>query len=353
MRTCSSDQIPEVISVEMKEMTDTFLGSDDLQSALGNLGMEQVIEWLQWVNGLLSASNPFPIIEISPRGGGPDLVFFFGDIHGDLITLDLIVKEFREMVDYIKEQTETGSIRLVFLGDYIDRAPKDVENGGMLTIIRVLALKAKYPENVFLLRGNHEAFELLPFSPYELPTEIMDIFPDGGSERVHSHLTQIFSDLPLFVRTANGIIALHGGFPKGGDRELSSISKRDRGAILDTLWGDPVESSSYRGEVSRKANFTRKELEEFLTFVNCKVLLRGHDYNTKGYSLYDRKVLTLFTSRRYLDKGAKGIFSVHTILQEKVNDTSDLGIRNVQEGDWPEAAAPDWIPGSPLKKGRD
>ena len=39
----------------------------------------------------------------------------------------------------------------MFLGDYVDRGKQNLEN-----IVMLLAYKVKYPENFFLLRGNHE-----------------------------------------------------------------------------------------------------------------------------------------------------------------------------------------------------
>ena len=217
---------------------------------------------------------------------------------------------------------------LIFLGDYVDRPPEGLEFGSIINILYLLSLKYSYPEQVYLLRGNHEAYDLMQFAPYEFPDELNNHFGQNSGERLHSMFQKIFSIFPIFIQLENGIFAAHGGIPIGVTN-LSTIRPHDTTFILHTLWGDPKESSKNRGEISNESNFSKREFLSFLDGIDAKIMIRGHDYSTLGYLMYDNKLITVFTSERYKTRGAKGILVIKANPMKSINTVFDLELMEI------------------------
>jgi serine/threonine-protein phosphatase PP1 catalytic subunit len=68
-------------------------------------------------------------------------IVIVGDLHGDIETL----------LQIFNLHGDPSQMAYLFLGDYVDRGKHQLR-----TMLLLLEYKIKYPNNIFLLRGNHE-----------------------------------------------------------------------------------------------------------------------------------------------------------------------------------------------------
>ena len=85
---------------------------------------------------LMEESNVMPVR--SP-------VTICGDVHG----------QFFDVLELLRTGGDPSSTNYIFMGDFVDRGHNSVE-----TIELLLCLKARYPGNITLLRGNHESRQI-------------------------------------------------------------------------------------------------------------------------------------------------------------------------------------------------
>ena len=149
--------------------------------------------------------------QIFPEINGETLVV--GDIHGNL---DSLIKIVREGINFLR-----NGKNIVFLGDYVDRGPYSIE---CLMIIQYL--KRKYPNQVFLGRGNHEGvgvrysnnkgFKRAPFQlsfPISNNGECRYSLDERTSYSSSRELLEFYDNLSAGF-SINGNCAFHGGFVK-------------------------------------------------------------------------------------------------------------------------------------------
>ena len=80
----------------------------------------------------------------------------------------------------------------MFLGDYVDRGSHSLE-----TICLLLALKVVYPEQIHLIRGNHEDSQInLNFGFRDECAEKLDEDPESENS-VFTRLNRLFEYFPL------------------------------------------------------------------------------------------------------------------------------------------------------------
>lgn len=212
-----------------------------------------------------------------------------GDLHG----------QFFDLLEYFSKCGWPPKTRYLFLGDYVDRGDNSVETFALL-----LALKVKYPQQVFLLRGNHETNEIS--ETYGFLDECIDRY----TEKVWKTFTTVYPWLPIAAVISERVFCVHGGISPQL-HSLSQIREIQRpleipseGLLIDLLWADP--SCDHAGFVAsqRGVSFTfgQDAAEEFLEQNDFDLLCRAHQIVQCGFEFPfypSHSVMTLFSAPDY------------------------------------------------------
>jgi hypothetical protein len=237
------------------------------------------------------------LIHLPPQGR----VVFVGDTHGDLDAARQVIHQ------YLKR-----SYRIVFLGDYVDRGNDSEEN-----IHYLLEMKQEYPDDLFLLSGNHEGYMVKQFHPAS--------FWDSLSVDEKAAYGLLFSKLPLAVTSENGILALHGGIPDlGSIQEINRVEWGD--AEWDRIvWGDFVEAEDdLMEEWGGRPQLGRPYFERMMERYQKRILIRSHQPHAPAL-MFNKRCITIFTSCAYMLKRTVAIAN----LEEEIRDAEDLTIEPI------------------------
>jgi len=256
------------------------------------------------------------LVNMPPKGE----VIIVGDIHGDLSSLVHILKESRFL-----DKTQRGEdVFAVFLGDYGDRGIHSPE-----VYYIVLWLKEQFPENIVLMRGNHEGPEDLLAYPHDLPSHLDRKFGENGSE-VYKRIRELFNHLYNAVLVEGKLVILHGGAPSHAStiEDLAFAHEKHpcETHLEEILWSDPIDDARGTYPSPRGAGklFGEDVTDELLKMLGVKALVRGHEPSENGFKInHSGKVLTLFSRKGEPYYNSYGAY-LHLDLSQEIENTTHL-----------------------------
>ncbi len=151
------------------------------------------------------------------------LYLFASDIHGDFETFKKVFEKAKELsVD-----------KIVFLGDYVDYGPNDVEV--LLYVYKWLNGEELFgfdPKQIVFLRGNHEDLETN--RNYHFYWKLQEFYRQLG-KRIDVQ-SQIYERLPVVLyERKDKFLALHGCLPC---RRNVLLCAQNENCLFEILWND-------------------------------------------------------------------------------------------------------------------
>lgn len=249
-----------------------------------------------------------------------------GDLHGDLKSLKTIL----ENSNFTQRMTENSKAMLIFLGDYGDRGAYSAE-----VYYTILRLKLTFPDQIVLLRGNHEGPEDLMAIPHDLPMSFQNRLKPNW-RKAYSTIRKLFNLLYNAALVEERYLMVHGGLSPKINSEMdiahAGTTFSSKKILEDLLWSDPDETIQETSPSPRGAGrlFGKSITEKILKKLKVKILIRGHEPCEEGYRFnHDGKVLTLFSRKGPPYFNSKGAY-LQLQLSKQIDNLEQLtkGIHN-------------------------
>lgn len=230
----------------------------------------------------------------------------FGDIHGQLREL------LRIFQSYGIPHHRLGDVHLVnyvFIGDFVDRGPQSLE-----VILLLLAIKVRYPDHVFLIRGNHEDREIN--AAFGFQEECLSRLGEKTGAIIWELINVCFDWMPVAAVIENKIFCVHGGVGanlssldeiQAIPRPCPSPTKCPQSELLkDLLWSDPTDFDHQLGVYANEERgpqmikFGPDRVHSFLQNNGLQLIVRAHQCVQAGYEFFaTERLITVFSAANY------------------------------------------------------
>lgn len=212
-----------------------------------------------------------------------------GDLHGcySCLKASLMQADFFAKLEAFRiDPRNNPEPKLVLLGDYIDRG-RFSYNGVLRTVMQLLQ---QAPDNVFVLRGNHEYYIEYKGRIYGgvKPAEAINSLVNHMPQEMFEAYMKLFESMPnmlLFDRT----LFVHAGIPRDStlrDKWTDLSSLNDAEIRFQMLWSDPSAADHIPDDLQEqnaRFPFGRAQYERFMATIGCSTLVRGHEKVIDGF----------------------------------------------------------------------
>jgi len=210
-----------------------------------------------------------------------------GDIHG----------QFYDLLELFRTSGEVPNTSYVFLGDFVDRGNYSLES-----LTYLMLLKARHPDKMTLLRGNHETRQITQV--YGFYDECLNKY---GNVNVWRACTRVFDLLSVAALIDNTILCVHGGLSPEVPTidQIRTIDRQQevphQGGFCDLVWSDPDDVDSWQTS-PRGAGylFGQRQTEEFVELNGIELIARAHQLVLEGLRYqHDQKLVTVWSAPNY------------------------------------------------------
>ena len=262
----------------------------------------------------------------------------FGNLYGMYDDLMRYFESFGNPSDD-NQMGDISVMQYIFLGDFCDRGFNSLE-----IILLLFALKIKYPEFIYLIRGHHEDKNIN--EKYGLGEECLDRLSDDirDPSSIFSNINKAFDLLPFGILVDNNILMVHGGIGssinslddidsiKRPVEVVQNVTNNEQLKVIDLLWSeysDEIENIDANIERDKfKKGFIVKygknRLNKFLNENKINLLITSHQFVEGGFTTFNNdRLLIVFSATNYMNK-CGNVGGMITIAKKNANKRMNI-----------------------------